>query len=199
MKKATVLLIFVLCATLLLGGCGKAQNDADKGSVAPQPDPNRKAADSYSYTENANETYSYEVWGRSGSTFISEKRLDRPVSFDAISDEVLVVYGQAGTGVSTRWARFCNVQTEQYVGVHGYLAAWGTRYAFVDERSGGIHVFVCEMFDENVYHDFYTLEDIPENSDPIESFALSKEGVLSITYKTNSGSKTAEISLKAEE
>ena len=190
-----------LLAALLLGGCGNAATDDDNGPVAPQPDPNRKAADSYSYTEHANETYSYEVWGRSGSTFISEKRLDKPVSFDAISDELLIAYGQRGDGLHTRWARFCNVQTEQYVGFSGYLAAWDTQVAFVDQRTDAYHVFVCEAFGPEVYASVTTLAGltVAEDGTIIKSFALSKEGILTVTYPTADGDKTVDISLKTEE
>lgn len=199
MKKLTIFLVFALCVSLLLSGCGKAQTDDDNGPVGPQPDPNRKAADSYSYTENANQTYSYEVWGRSGKVFVSEKNSDKPVNFEAISDELLVVYGQAGTGIHSRWARICDVQNEKYAGIGGYLAAWDTRVAFVDERSGGIHVFICETFVENVYHGVLTLENAVDNTDPIESFELSEDGILSVTYRTGDGNKTVEISMAGEE
>ncbi|MBR3779347.1 MAG: hypothetical protein IKL13_06495 [Clostridia bacterium] len=207
MKKQALLAFLLLCVSLLSVGCNNKNtpnHDADQSTTttatttsAPKADPNLKVENCYTFTENANLTFSYSVKGRSGNVLLSEQDIDRPVSFEVANKDVLIVYGQAGTGVGARWARFCNIQTDRISGFGGYLAAVDTRVAFVDQRTGGIHVFVCDAFDPNTYYGVYTLEDIPENTDPIEDFALSEEGVLSVTYRTNSGNKTIQIDMTA--
>ena len=193
-------LCFLLAALLLVlgAGCGSAETDGGDTTPDIQPLPNLKVEDCYTYTENANGTYTYAVKGRSGLYIHEVRNSDRPAYFAVANEDVLIVYGQAGTGAATRWARFCNIQTGEISDTFGaYLAAFNNRVAFVERRTDAYHVFVCDPFAPNAYDGVYTLEGltVAEGGDPIADFVLSAKGVLSVTYAAEGGHKTIEIDL----
>lgn len=202
MKKwACFALVFCLC--LALAGCGGASPaDTDTANLgeAPEPDHDLKVEDCYTFTENADGTYSYEVAWRGGGILYAEQNIDRPVSFTAADEDLLIIEGQAGTGVGARWAMFCDIEcgrTSDHYG--GYLAAVGRRVAFVDMRTDAYHVFVCDPFEPNVHTQVVTLEGLVVDGDVIKDFAMSEESVLSVTYATADGSKTVAIDLLADQ
>ena len=100
MKKHLSWLSMALCLCLLLVGCGDtADNDA-----APdiKPLPNLKVEDCYTYTENANGTYTYSVKGRSGLYIHEVRNSSRPAHFAVANEDVLIIYGQSGVGATKR-------------------------------------------------------------------------------------------------
>ncbi len=204
MKKWLCLLLALLM--LLCVGCGNRATDdgADATTTTmpagPQPNPDLKVEDCYTYTENKNGTYSYEVEWRGGGVLCAEQNMDRPVSFTVAGEDVLVIHGQAGTGVGARWAKFCDIQRGRVSDTYGgYLAAVGNRVAFLDFRTEAYHVFVCDPFVSHEYTEVVTLEGVvPDTGEPVEDFSLNEEGVLSVTYPTESGSKTITIDMKKE-
>lgn len=198
MKKTVSFIALVLCLCLLCVGCGG--NDTDKGDTAPEikPIPDLKVEDCYTYTENANDTYSYSVKGRSGLYIHEVRNTSRSAKFMAANEDVLIIYGQTGTGATKRWATFCNIQTGEVSDTFGaYLAAFNNRVAFIEQRTGAYHVFVCDPFEPSVILDAHTLEGltVAEGADPIADFVLSAKGVLSVTYTVEGGHKTVEIDL----
>lgn len=184
--------IFLLCV-----GCGE-NKEAEKAATpnGPQPNPDLKVEDCYTYTENKDGTYSYEVEWRGGGILYSEKEVTRPVSFAVANEDVLILSGQAGTGVTARWAKFCDIQSGRVSETFGaYLAAVDSRVAFLDYRTDAHHVFVCDPFEPYEYTNVTTLEGLVMEGDVIRDFALSEEGVLSVTYATADGDKTVTIDL----
>lgn len=204
MKRCATFMVLVLCFCLVLAGCNadKAKDSATTETTVPplpEPNPDLKVEECYTYTENADGTYSYEVEWRGGGILCAEQTMDRPVSFTVADENVLVIHGQAGTGVGARWAKFCDIQRGRVSQIFGgYLAAAGNRVAYVDFRTEKYHVFVADAFDSVEPLGVYTLEGALTDGDPMEDFSVNEEGVLSVTYRTESGSKTIFVDMTKE-
>ena len=200
MKKFVPLLALTLCCCLLVAGCGADSTDnIHVGQPLDiQPLPDLKVEECYTYSENEDGTFSYSVKGRSGMYILDVRNSHRPAKFAVIDEDTLVIHGTSGTGRSARWATFCNIATNTVSDTFGgFLAALNNRVAFVDARSGGYHVFVCDPFEPNEYEGVHTLEglSILDGEDPVTDFVLSGTGVLSVTYAVEGGHKTIEIDL----
>ena len=199
-------LCFVLATLMLLCvGCGseeqeKASASPSASSNVPVPNPDLKVEDCYTFTENRDGTYSYTVEWRGGGVIFRADNEIRPASFAVISEDVLMISGQAGTGVTARWAIFCDIERGRVSEAFGqYLAAVDGHVAFLDQRTNAYHVFVCDPFVPYEYTQVVTLDDWVMSDDVIKDFALSEEGVLSVTYATADGDKTITIDLNATE
>lgn len=156
--------------------------------------------DCYTFTENKDGTYSYSVECRGGGCIYVKERMQRPVSFATANEDTLIIEGQEGVGVGARWATFCDIERGRVSETCcGYLAAVDTRVAFVEQRTDMYHVFVCDPFEPHEILAAYTMEGlvIPDGGDVLKDFALSKDGVLTVTYPTKSGDKTITIDLNA--
>ena len=204
------LLILSALSVLLLSGCGAKSASTQQTSTTNKPGatiataPTRaelKMEECYTFIEHDNGTYSYEVTDCYGETILAAEEEYRPVSFEKLNDDVLIVQGQAGVGIGARWARFCDIRTGRVSQTRMfYLAAWKDRAAFVDYRTDDYHVFVTDPFDSDVYYEVYTMDGVSlsKGDEPVADFELSKKGILSVTYPTKSGEKTIEIDLNAK-
>ncbi len=203
-------LLIALALSILLVGCGGETASGQPTSTTNKPGatiataPTRtelKIKDCYTFVEHENGTFSYVVTDCYGETLLSADEEYRPVDFEELTDDVLVVRGQAGVGIGARWARFCNIRTGYVTQTRMfYLAAWKDRVAFVDYRTDNYHVFVTDLFDNDVYYEVFTMDGVsPSKGDePVSDFEMSKDGVLSVTYPTKSGKKTIKIDLNAK-
>ena len=138
---------------------------------------------------------------RGGGTLYAVETARRPVSFEVMNEDVLMIHGENGVGTLKRWAKFCDIEHNRVSAAFaGYLAAEGTTVAFLDQRTDAYHVFVCDVFQPQTYIEVVTLEGltVTEGSDPVKEYALSKDGVLSVTYATADGDKTVTVDLKKE-
>lgn len=160
----------------------------------------KKAKDCYTFTENKDGTYSYSVMARNGGYILQETNKDRPVEFTAVSDDVLKMHGQAGTGLGARWAIFCNVRTAQKSKTFYHVLGSGkTQVAVVEHRTNKYHVFVYDQFDvASEPAAVYTLEGLimPKDVyDPV-SYEIAKNGDLKAIYYTKEGEQSVTIELK---
>ena len=195
MKKRVRFALLALYLCLLLAGCGK-QTDDGKATASTE----RMAVENcYFYTENQDGTYSYAVHQQGGGTLYAVETARRPVSFKVMNEDVLMIHGENGVGTFQRWAKFCDIEHNRVSAAFaGYLAAKGTTVAFLDQRTDAYHVFVCDVFQPQTYIEVVTLEGLVVDGDVIKDFALSEEGVLSVTYATADGDKTVTVDLKKE-
>ncbi|MBE6807614.1 MAG: hypothetical protein E7527_06405 [Ruminococcaceae bacterium] len=167
---------------------------------ATNPTAPKKAKDCYSFKENKDGTFSYSVVARRGSTILQRDNADRPADFTAVSDDVLKVHGQSGTGVGARWAIFCNVETGERSKIFPYVLGSGkTQVAVVEHRTNNYHVFVYDQFDKTTEPEaVYTLEGLilPKDVyDPV-SYEIAKNGDLEAIYYTKEGKQSITIKLK---
>ena len=91
MKKRLCLVLAMVC--LLCAGCGQKKTatptkttNNEVGSVKANPD--LKVEDCYTYTENKDGTFSYQVEWRGGGVLCFQKDMIRPAFFDAVSEDV---------------------------------------------------------------------------------------------------------------
>ena len=194
-------------ALLLCAGCGQDKTatptkttNNEVGSVKANPD--LKVKDCYTYTENTDGTYSYQVEWRGGGVLCRDENRIRPAFFDAVSEDVLRISGQAGIDATTQWAMFCDIQlgrVSERLG--GYLAAVDNRIACLEQRTGAYHVFVCDPFEPQQYVDVVTLEgmSVLDGEKVLVDSVLGEDGVLTVTYPTAEGDKTVTIDLNATE
>lgn len=202
MKKVTNLLILALCAALLLCGCSKKLPKGSVGVVVdPEPNPDLQVADCYTYVENVDSTYTYNVKWRGGGILHAVQKVERPLTFEVGGNDLLAICDQKGNGILNRVAVFCDIERGRVSNaLGGYLGAAGNRAAFLEERTGAYHIFVCYPFDPLEYTGVTTLTglEIAEGGDIVESYKVSEEGVLTVTYHTAEGSKTVTVDLTAE-
>ena len=194
MKKWVKFAALALGLCLLLSGCGK-QTDDGKATASTE----RMAVENcYFYTENQDGTYSYAVHQRGGGTLYAVETARRPVSFEVMNEDVLMIYGENGVGTLKRWAKFCDIEHNRVSETFaGYLAAKGTTVAFLDQRTDAYHVFVCDVFQPQTYIEVVTLEGLVVEGDVIKNFALSEESLLLVTYVTADGDRTVTVDLNA--
>lgn len=194
-------MVAALCLCLLLVGCDK--QDAATSATQPTTAPvNLTVEECYTYTKNADGTYSYEVRQRDGATLYAVNEGHRPASFEVANEDVLIVFGANGSSVMDCWAKFCDIENNRVSDTFGgYLAALDNRVAFVDRRTDAYHVFICDPFHPEVYFEVCTLEglSVEEGVDLTLDYKLGEEGILSVTYATADGDKTVTIDLNATE
>ena len=205
MKKYVKFAVMALCLCLLLTGCGgKKTEDAatEPSATSPQPNPDLKVEDCYTYVKNSGGTYSYSVQWRGGGILHSVSETDRPVSFEAASEDILTIYGERGPALMQRWAVFCDIQRGRVsTAFGGYLAARGNYVAFLDNRTEAYHVFVCDPFESNEYVSVTTLEGlvVAEGENVSLTYELDDDGILHVIYTTAEGDKTVAIDLNKTE
>lgn len=200
MRKFLSFIALMLCCCLLCVGCGDSHTHENNGNIEPdvKPQLDLKVEECYTYTENGDGTYTYSVKGRSGMYIHEMRNSKRPASFAAANEDVLIIHGTNGTGRSQRWATFCDIEAcVVSTTFGGFLAAMNDRVAYVEQRTGAYHVFVCDPFEPNEILEAHTLEglSVADGADPITDFVLSAKGVLSVTYAVEGGHKTIEIDL----
>lgn len=159
MKKR---LIIFLCLNLILilSGC--------KGDYAIKHDYDINQL--YEITYNDDITCDYVVKDKNDNIIISDKGISREPWVNVINEDLLSLSVQAGTGISTRWTKYCNVNSgkvsDTYVSV---LGECGENVIFVDYDNGIYYVVVQNIFDIEKYHKSIVLEDA-RMTDPVVSF-----------------------------
>ena len=184
-------LLILLALSILLVGCGdqKAPVDQEPG---PEYDPALTIDKCYTYTENENGTYSYEVVARNHETILEDYYIPYPVTITEVSEHVLSLVGQKGTRLTDRWAVFCDVQNAVvYQRICNVVAAGKSQVAFVENRTDQYHLFVCNAVNPSdiLLGEPLTGLVVEEGEDPQLTVNYEKS-TLTVTYPTADGDKT---------
>lgn len=135
-------------------------------------------------TKNGDLTYSYTVTDQKGNILLQKDHALRRPELLTLSPSVYGLLTQTGTGLSTNWAVFFDVETGQVSETFEYVLISQEDYvAYVNYEEGKPSLVVQNIFDPTVYHEVYELEtNIPLTSIDYE---YNSSGKLVVTYPTD--------------
>lgn len=140
MRKA--LLILLAACIVLFSACAK--------------EPAKQAA--YSVVQNEDQTYSYKIFDRKGNVLFGDDRCAQEPRIEKQTDHIYCVTVQAGTGLSTNWAVFCDVESSRVSETFHYvLMAQGDYVIYVARENEQTSIVVENIFDKAAYCQAYPL------------------------------------------
>ena len=183
--KKLHLIILVVVYLLVLSACNNSHiEDTQKESISSQID------SYYSISTNEDLTYSYKITAKNGDTLFSDDNSPKEPHIDQVSTNIFSVTIQAGTGRSTNWAVFCDIANAKTSETFQYVLGAKDSYVFyVAFEDGNYRLVVQDIFDSNIYHKTYSLQNCSSFADPICELTFDGQGKATITYLT--GTETA--------
>ena len=142
-------------------------------------------------TDNSDFTYSYTVMDRKGNILQQEDHAPRKPEVLSPSSSVYGLLTQTGTGLSTNWAVFFDVETGQVSETFRYVLISQEDYVvYVNYEEGNHSLVVQNIFDPTVYYEVYELEtNIPL---PSIDYKYTSSGKLVVTYPTDENQTEAQ-------
>ena len=137
-----------------------------------------------SITHNKNNTYSYKVTDYKDRILDYEDTLTREPKRLCVSTDVVGISIQAGTGLSTNYAKFFNLESSKISETFYYVIDAKDDYVvYADYRNGEHIIIVQDIFDKEQYYKEYKLENVsPVAADFIVKGGFNKKGNINITY-----------------
>lgn len=192
MRKRIGLLIIVF-AVLLLSGCGMGddrQQDALEFSVE----------DAYAVSVNENGTYGYTVKDANGNVFASVTDLNREPEMAIVSNTLLRVSVQAGTGISTRWTVYYDIENGQASEpFDSVLGEYEERTVYVGLQDGMFCIVTQDIFGSDDFCVAAVLEDVFVAADPVVEFEIRENGTARVVYLKGENYTETELLISLEE
>lgn len=196
-NRKILLCMVVLTLTLLLTGCEKNFSDVATLESDFSSESAIIAIDDYYriYHGTKEETrffYYYDLFDIGGNLIKSEcTYMDEP-NISEHSNNIIKVSTQTGTGQSTRWSYYYDVNTNLFSRVfYHVLAEKENVIAYFD----GEQIILCDMFDaENFYKEIELNNVLSDSTDPIEEVFLSDnlDSVTVVYFTGNDFDRTTE-------
>ena len=138
----------------------------------------------YQIRTNSDLTYSYEITNLRGKVIFSESSVIKPPKIRPLSNSVLEVSAQAGTGLSTNRAVFCDVKNSNVSETFHYvLGVKGDNVVCADYKEGKHFITVQNIFDKSIYYKTYELENVsPIAADFALGCEFDSDNKVTITY-----------------
>ena len=189
--KKIILMILIAIYIVALSAC-----DDPSKTTAPTEESTPANNDSfYIISTNEDLTYSYQIVAKNGDILFSDDHSPREPNIDWVSDHVLSVTIQTGTGRSTNWAVFCDVENGRTSKVYQYVLGAQDNYVFYVESEDSNYCLVVEdIFDSNIYRKTYTLQDCGAFADPACALTFESKGKAIITYLTGNENAVSQTS-----
>ena len=119
-------------------------------------EPAKQAA--YTVSQNEDQTYSYKIFDRKGNVLFGDDDCSQEPHIEKVTDRVYGVTVQAGTGLSTNWAVFCDAEKGTVSETFYYvLMAQGDYVVYVARDNGQTSIVVENIFDKAAYCKAYSL------------------------------------------
>lgn len=169
MKKGICMIecMITICALLLLSGCNQSYTINEL----------------YSITANEDLTYDYVIKDKNNNILISDKGVSKEPKVSIINEDVLSISVQTGTGISTRWTMYCDVNSgtvsDAYYSVLGEHAE---NVVFVNQDNGTYSIVVQNFFDKEQYHISTVLANASQVTDPVVSFEKLSDAKAKVIY-----------------
>lgn len=179
MNKKFLGVIFFIFAVFAFSAC------SNNSPETTTPDTTVPTSSDTFYTISTNEdlTYSYKVTDKKGNILFSDDHASREPTISQVDADVLCVSVQTGTGLSTSWAVFCNVDNGNVSEFFQYVLGAQNEYVFyVEYENGSPSVVVQNIFDSSSYRKAYTLQDCGAFADPVCDITFDGEGKATVTY-----------------
>ena len=209
MKKA---LIMLLCFSLVFCMYACSRNNQPGDAVSDNSDTTMNNGtelttihdeqetdllDMYSVTRNDDFTYTYKVVDKSGSVLFSKDNTNREPKVEKINAYVLGLTTQTGTGLSTNWAVYCDVENGKVSETFQYVLMAQGDYVIYGNYENGEHIVVVQnIFDRSQYFKKYVLPDCsPVAGDIVVDVKASGDGIAVVTYLTGNDYKEKELTI----
>lgn len=112
----------------------------------------------YTLSQNEDQTYSYKIFDQKGDVLFGDDHCAKQPQIGKPSDHVYSVTVQAGTGLSTNWAVFCDVENSKVSEVFHYvLMAQGDYVIYATRENEQTSIVVQNIFDKAAYCQAYPL------------------------------------------
>ena len=139
----------------------------------------------YQIRTNSDLTYSYEITNLKGKVIYSESSVIKPPTVRLLSNSVLEVSAQAGTGLSTNRSVFCDIKTSNVSDTFYYVLGAKDDYVFYIKYIDQVHTIVCQnIFDSEELTQEYRVEDDLIVLNSFSKADFGTEGVAIISYLT---------------
>lgn len=134
--------------------------------------------------QNDDRTYSYTVSDLKGNILYRQENAVRKPKVWEVSSNVFGLVTQAGTGLSTNWAVFCDVERGRVSEPFYYvLGAQGDYVVYAEYKEDKHLVVVQNMFDKSAYCKTYELENVsPVAADFVVECEFDGDGNATVTY-----------------
>ncbi|MBQ8209022.1 MAG: hypothetical protein IJZ35_00355 [Clostridia bacterium] len=184
-NKLSAAFVFVLL--LCMCGCGNtAENNYDENWTVESV--------SHFY-------YDYEIKDNQGNIMLSEDGLRREPHIETVDVNVVKVWVQKGTGLSTRITQYCDIEngivSEDFISV---LYEYDGKTVYHDFRDNEHYVVIQDFFDKAVFYKEFKLENVADcAADAVLSAEVSKTGKkLTVTYLTGAEYTESETVINIE-
>ncbi len=157
-----------------------------------------EALDMYTITKNDDLTFSYKITDKNGDVLFSKENVSREPDIEKVNTYILGLTVQTGTGLSTNWAVFCDVENSKVSETFQYvLMAQGNYVIYVNYENGEHSIIVQNIFDKSAYYKKCILTDCsPVAADVVIGAKPNGEGVAVVTYLTGEDYKETELTIK---
>lgn len=169
-------------------------NDSSDAIVSNQT-PN--IADLYTLHQNSDGTRSYTFADIHGNILFEKKDVGREPKISPVSAGVYELITQAGTGQSTNWAIYCDVENSKVSETFYYvLLAQGDYVIYANRENDEHSIIVQNIFDKSKYYEKHILTDCSlVAADFTTGAKLNGEGMAIITYLTGDDYTETEITI----
>ncbi len=135
-------------------------------------------------TQQTDKTYSYEITDYTGRILDREDNLIKEPKRQHVSTDVVGISVQTGTGLSTNYAKYYNLDNRAVSETFNYVIAAKYDYVvYADYRDGQHIIVVQDIFDKEQYCKEYTLENVsPVAADFVVEGYFDATGNVNITY-----------------
>ena len=154
--------------------------------------------DMYSITKNNDLTYTYKVVDKNGNVLFSKDNATREPNVEQVNTYILELKVQTGTGQSTNWAVYCDVENSKVSETFQYvLMAQGNYVLYANYENGEHSIIVQNIFDKSEYYKKHILTNCsPVAGDIVIGAKPNGEGIAVVTYLTGEDYTETEMTIK---
>ena len=143
MKNKKFFLPVVICLLFALFGT----------ACAPEGPKMENLGDYYTLTENSDGTYSYSVNDKNGNIIYEQQNVAQAPQTVQPASAVFGFVTQAGTGLSTNWAVYCDVENGKVSEPFHYVLGANDHYVVYGQYlEDGYFIIVQDIFDIEAYY-----------------------------------------------
>ena len=187
-KKSLLFILVGLFVCFIVAGC--ATKPVSQGS--------KDISTLYTVTKHEDQTYSYSLVDLNGNILYKNEHAVREPNIHMVSANVYGLITQAGTGRSTNWSVFCDVENGKVSETFRYvLGAQGDYVVYGDYKDGKHFIVVQHIFDKSVYSKTYELENVsPVAADFALSCEFDGDHNATITYLTGKAYTETQLTIE---
>ena len=179
MRKILVICLVLMIGVLLFTACGSNSEITTQATV-------KDITDLYTLTQNDDGTYSYTLVDFAKNILFKNENVVRDPKINQVAVNVYELKTQTGTGLSTNWAVYCDVENSKTSEIFHYvLGAQNDCVVYADYYDGKHLITVQNIFDQSVYCKTYELENVsPVAADFALACNFDNDNKAIITYLT---------------